>query len=164
MIRDMRMRSDQLAEVKAIYRWCHPEWPMHSDRWFYSMNVLVITYHDVVVAWSAMSFSPPPTADLSQRLGADALCCWLVDTCVSPAHRNQGYAGLLMDHRLDIAYDVGCQMAIGAAHQGNSAMVKILVDRGFTIIARAKNVFPDGTTGNVYIKHLGGYDATHRRF
>lgn len=159
---DLRLRRDEVPAVSRLYRACHPTWPLRPHEWFMSVNSLVIR-DGGPVAWTAFSLSLPPTTDLSQRLGPDAWCAYLIDTCVAESHRGRGLAGLLMDRRLEIAYQAGAQMAIGAAHKGNLPMISILASRGFVKIAEARNQFPDGTTGTVYIKPLGGYDAPHHR-
>lgn len=150
----MQMREHHIDEVREIYGICHPTWPTHSAWWYRAMHTEVIEVKRRVVAFAVLSLAPPPAAD---RLPADALCGWLIDTCVLPEHRGAGYASLLMDKRLDIAYLAGAQMAIGAAHKSNEWMVKILLDRDFKLAQPNGNRFPDGLVGDVYIKHLGGH-------
>lgn len=156
-VADIRMQQKHLAQVKELYARCHPAWPEHSDWWWRYMNTLVITADEIVFAYSCMSFAPPPGGD---RLPADALCAYLIDTGVAPEHRGEGWAGILMDRRLDVAYAVGAQMAIGAAHWENKPMVALLDSRGFKLALRSGNRYADGTVGDVYIKHLGGRDVT----
>lgn len=150
------MKQEHLEQVKALYARCHPSWPAHSDWWWRYMNTLVITSQQRVVAYSCMSFAPPPGGD---RLPADALCAYLIDTGVAPDARGQGLAGILMDRRLDVAYAVGAQMAIGAAHWENKHMLALLDARGFKLAMRSANHYYDGTTGDVYILSLGGRDV-----
>jgi GNAT superfamily N-acetyltransferase len=154
---DLRMKQEHLDEVKALYARCHPTWPARSDWWWRYMNTLVITSNYRVIAYSCMSFAPPPGGD---RLPADALAAYLIDTGVAPEARGQGLAGILMDRRLDVAYAVGAQMAIGAANRKNKPMVALLDARGFVLAMRDGTRYPGNETGDVYILHLGGRDVT----
>lgn len=147
-----RMHQHEVGQVEALYRQCHPSWPIRTTTWFESVNSLVLREKGRVVAWTAYTLSPPPSVDLASNVGPGATVCWLVDTCVAPEARGRGLAGILMDQRLRAAKECGCYMAIGACAADNRQMCSLLASRGFKIAGEV--AFPDGP-GYFYIKTLG---------
>jgi GNAT superfamily N-acetyltransferase len=149
------MHEHDLPRVCALYSLCHPGWPKKPPAWFMAVTSLVIRLDGKIVAWGALSLSPPPTVDLSQRLGPNAICAWLIDSCVHPDYQGQGLGSAILAERIRLAEEAGACMAIGACAESNSTMRAMLDKQGFKFVETAKNAFPDGSAGRIYIKTLG---------
>jgi GNAT superfamily N-acetyltransferase len=138
----MRLYED--ADVRAIYRACHPTWPARPPRWFEAHPTLVLEHQRAIIGYTSYSLVIQPNVSMDGEVmvgyGIDLL----------PGYHGKGFGRALCDERLAVARAVGATVFVGHAAPDNVAMIRLFEADGFTRHG-VPSAYPDGTPMHIYI-------------
>ena len=120
------IRHEELAEVEAIYRACHPTWPARPAEWYIGFPTLICRAKGRIVGFTSMSLSWPPT-ELQTTKG---YVLWGHDVCVHPEAQGRGVGWRLCEARLAFGRTLGAHFFLGMTWPGNKPMIRIFERQG----------------------------------
>jgi ribosomal protein S18 acetylase RimI-like enzyme len=116
-IRPLRF-PDEVAELQTLVAICHPTRKARDDDWWFVHPTIVAVQDTALVGYATLIINP-----LTKILT-------LMDCGVAPEARGQHLGWRLMEYRLELGREYGCQFIAGAVAPDNGPMRRIAVRAG----------------------------------